>query len=235
MVLNFNSILKLVKFHCTKSLSLNATIFRSIESRVNIPDYLKESYEAFCNVDADKVDDVDAEIKIEGILGNLKTQRINEFIESIQDIKIGYKKFLQFKLARPNDKLEQIYEQFCNLCDEETESFRDFFENINIRTSSEAICETIGSIMKMQLSKGRNLRPNNLDKEVFCRFNLPPFHTLKDSFIPAISEKWRKKKPKGLYRSTDRLKFANLSSSLHNFRRGEEKKSWFPPKLFNNE
>lgn len=127
-------------------------------------------------------------------MGCLKTQRLEEFFENMEEIKDGYKKFREFKLSRPNDKLEQIYEHFCLLSDDDTESFRDFFENINIRTSTEAVCETVGSIMNMQLSKGRNLRPTNLDKEVFCRFNLPPFHTLKKSFIPAISEKWRANK-----------------------------------------
>jgi hypothetical protein len=154
----------------------------------------------------------------------------------MEEIKDGYKKFIHFKISRPDDTIEQIYEKFCLVCEDDTESFRDFFENINIRTSSEAICETVGSIMNMQVSKGRNLRPSNLDKEVFCRFNLPPFHTLVNTFIPKISEKWRKNKPKGLYRSTtNRLNLGNLSSSLHNFRKREEKKSWFPPKLFNNE
>ena len=82
-------------------------------------------------------------------------------------------------------KIENEYIKFCKHYDD-YEEFKDFHENINIRTSSEAICETIGSVMNIQLSNGQYLNPQNLDKEVFCRFNLPPFHTLTNKFIPNL-------------------------------------------------
>ena len=70
-----------------------------------------------------------------------------------------------------------------------TEAFTDFYEHINIRSYSEAICETIGSIMGISMANGRNLMPVNLHKEVFIRFNLPPSHGLKKTFIPKVAEK----------------------------------------------
>ena len=53
---------------------------------------------------------------------------------------------------------------------------------------------TIGSIMGIALANGRNLEPPNLNKEVFIRFNSPPFHILQRKFIPKVAARWSKKK-----------------------------------------
>ena len=60
-----------------------------------------------------------------------------------------------------------------------------FFENV-IRSYSEAKAETVGSIMGIGISRGRNTHPTNLEKEVKLRFNLPPLHILVKKFIPEL-------------------------------------------------
>ena len=94
-------------------------------------------------------------------------------------------------------RLEIYYKQFCLRQlqhDEGTDSFRDFYEHLNIRTYSKAICETIGSIMGIALANGRNLEPPNLNKEVYIRFNSPPLHILQRKFIPAVAARWKRQK-----------------------------------------
>ena len=46
------------------------------------------------------------------------------------------------------------------------------------KTSSEAICETVGSIMGQHCGKNRYLTPENFSKELVLRFNLGPLHLL---------------------------------------------------------
>jgi hypothetical protein len=79
--------------------------------------------------------------------------------------------------------------------------------------------------------------PIYLHKEVFIRYNLPPFHILKQKFIPTVAETWRgrslsgkdffRKKPKA-----SGLKMSELSHSLEAFRKKESENSHFPVDLF---
>ena len=55
---------------------------------------------------------------------------------------------------------------------DQTNSFEDFYGCVNVQSYSEAVCDTIGSIMGISMANGRNLMPLNLIKEVFIRFNL---------------------------------------------------------------
>ena len=59
-----------------------------------------------------------------------------------------------------NLSLERFYVQFCDKfnCDE-TVVFRDLFEYENLHTYSEALRETIGSLMQLAFSSGRGLNP----------------------------------------------------------------------------
>ena len=46
--------------------------------------------------------------------------------------------------------------------------------------------------MGLSVARSRHLRPENLHQEIFLKFNLPPFHILKQSgFIAKIAEHWR--------------------------------------------
>ena len=210
-------------------------IFSSLKERIQFPDIMIASNNAFCNIiNGADLSDKEANENILKILEVLKSPRLQDFTDNREAIVFGYKKFIEFSKLNEDMKIEHVYIKFCKHYDD-YEDFKDLYENINIRTSSEAICETIGSIMNIQLSNGRNLNPQNLNKEVFCRFNLPPFHTLTNKFIPNLAKKWGEKKPKGFYRTTNRLGIKGVSSTLHNYRTKAEEKSWFPPKLFDKE
>ena len=48
--------------------------------------------------------------------------------------------------------------------------FAKLFEFVQIRSVSEAFCETVGSVMNNKTGKGRYLQPENLSKEVCKTF-----------------------------------------------------------------
>ena len=54
------------------------------------------------------------------------------------------------------------------------ENFVGLFLHIQIKSYSEALCETVGSIMKMDHGRGRNIHPVNFNKEIYLRLNLHP-------------------------------------------------------------
>lgn len=136
-----------------------------------------------------------------------------------------------------NSKLssENAYKKYTILSIGESNSFRDLYEFVNVRTYSEAICETIGSMMSIAVSNGRNLQPFNLDKELYIRFNLPPLHKIQD-FVKFVAKSWREIGDKQFFikkrRATNRLNLSTLSSSLSNFRSAEEAKAHFPVTLW---
>ena len=77
----------------------------------------------------------------------------------------------------------------------------------------------------MATTSGGNLFPDNSTRDVLTRFNLPPFHSLMEKFIPEIILEGVKKKNKeyigrgeGIFRQTRQLKYAELSSSIGSFR-----------------
>ena len=45
-----------------------------------------------------------------------------------------------------------------------------------IRSTSEAICETVGSMMAQHGAKNDSLQPKNFNIEMYLRFNLPTLH-----------------------------------------------------------
>ena len=67
---------------------------------------------------------------------------------------------------------------------------------MQVKSYSEAICESIGSIMNMATASRINLFPDNFAREVSLHFNLPPLHSLIKKFIPEIVLEEVKKKNK---------------------------------------
>ena len=110
--------------------------------------------------------------------------------------------------------------------------FIKFFECVQVRSVSEAICETVGSVMSNKTGRGRVLDPINFDKEVFLEMNLGPIHLLE----PLVDEVYirRQKKymfetnAKGLFVSGNKLKDKQLGAAVHSKRDSEEKKSRIP-------
>ena len=64
--------------------------------------------------------------------------------------------------------------------DESNVIFSKLFECVQVRSSSEAYCETVGSIMNNHSGKGRHLRPVNFNKEIYLEVNLPPTYLSKN-------------------------------------------------------
>lgn len=56
--------------------------------------------------------------------------------------------------------------------------FQVLLEFVMIRSNSEAICETVGSVMNQHSGKNRFLTPENFSKEIVLLFNLGPMHLL---------------------------------------------------------
>ena len=181
--------------------------------------------------------------QIDSLLNSFPTgvSRIDNFRDDIESIVEGYEAYLKILIQsrqvfdHESKKLttDEIYQKFIARLGSSTESFQELFEFVNIRTYSEAICETIGSIMAIAVSNGRNLQAYNLDKELFIRFNMPPFHKVQE-FISKVADDWRQRGNKQFYvkKSSNKLQIKNLSSSLSNFRSLEEKKSHFPLDLW---
>ena len=96
------------------------------------------------------------------------------------------------------------------------------------------MCETVGSIMKIHGGQGRNLHPANFSKEIFLKFNLPPLHIMKQKLIPEVAKDLVLNEKKVFQTKTlpGELKFAELSASVGNFRKNEEKNSHLPTSIF---
>ena len=112
-----------------------------------------------------------------------------------------------------------------------------------MKSHSEAICETIGSVMNMARAKGRNVESSNFHKEMVCRMNFPPLHICESSIIPNVASQLTKSgngNTRSFYRTLDgavpslvnKLRAKTLSASLSNYRNLMEEKNNLPLKLF---
>ena len=106
-----------------------------------------------------------------------------------------------------------------------------------IRSYSEAMAETVGSIMVSAIQKNRNPHPHNFEKEILLRFNLPSLEQLTDKFIPDLAEKVSS--TISFHRKGDldknknkRYKFFETSASIGNYRKAREERSHVPVSFF---
>ena len=79
------------------------------------------------------------------------------------------------------------YEKWVKECAESAKhsDFQKLWEVLMIRVTSEAICETAGSMMNQHCGKNRFLQPENFNIEMYLKFNLGPLHLL-DNFVKEI-------------------------------------------------
>ena len=79
------------------------------------------------------------------------------------------------------------YEKWVKECAESSKhsDFQKLWEVLMIRVTSEAICETAGSMMNQHCGKNRFLQPENFNIEMYLKFNLGPLHFL-DNFVREI-------------------------------------------------
>lgn len=191
-----------------------------------------------------------SESNVMSILEALRGQRKEIFVDSSNVLIHENTRFLQFwtehveinkNNSTADNSLENIYKLFCQKPTSSTPEailFRDFFEHLQIRGYSEAIAETVGSVMNMVHSGCRNLHPMNFEKEVRLRFNLPPLHILLEKFVPELVEEQVAEKGQTFFRSGDSnpkigryLKY-KTSSAVGNHRVEKCKKAQLPLSFF---
>ena len=225
---------------------LSGTIYDALKLRVHIPPLVKAMAVAFEDVswfsasDDPEQSEASASQVLDDVLSLIDTVRADEFRENKDDILVGYTRYLEFikahQAAGDHQTTDQYYKAFCRSYygdGEDRESFRDLYEHLNIRSYTEAICETVGSMMGTALSRSRIQMAVNMNKEVFIRFNLPPYHMLKKEFIPEVAKKWRGNKEFfRKYPKKSGLKMDELSASIESHRQRQTKKSHFPVDLF---
>ena len=128
--------------------------------------------------------------------------------------------------------VDVYYEKWVKECAESAEhsDFQKLWEVLMIRVTSEAICETAGSMMNQHCCKNRFLQPKNLNIEMYLKFNLGPLHLL-DNFVKEIlasdsSQSYlRKEQAKKRSLVTNDL---NKSAAMEIIEKRNEKKSRFP-------
>lgn len=110
--------------------------------------------------------------------------------------------------------------------------FQKLWENVMIRSCSEAVCETIGSMMNQHGGKNRHLSPKWFSIEMVLRANLGPLHLLDKNLVQEIFESNLNKsylreetRISQLFSSKGDIK---KSSGLSTFEEKCEKKSRFP-------
>ena len=112
---------------------------------------------------------------------------------------------------------------------EEYLEFQKLWEVVMIRSTSEAMCETVGSMMNQHSGKNRHLEPEYFSMEMCLRVNLGPMHLLEKKFIAEVIAE---NPTKDYIRGETRLSQlpsgdVNLSSSMDTFQKNNEKKARF--------
>ena len=130
-------------------------------------------------------------VKLKNLHNSLPSSKKDIF--KLPDILPGYSLFLDFcnsSTIHTPVKPEILYDGFFQLHKDNllVLPFLKFFEFIQSKSYSEAICETIGSIMKIHGGKGRNLLSFNFSKEIYLNFNMPPLHVMKSTIISRLAK-----------------------------------------------
>ena len=98
--------------------------------------------------------------------------------------------------------------------------FIEFFQCIQVRSMSEAMAETVGSLMNINSGTGRQLQPVNFSVEIYLRFNLGPLHAL-GGLVKDVAEKHGKE-----------FSLDSTSVAITSFRKKSELKCHIPFKIF---
>ena len=225
-------------------------IHKNLEKRLAIPPYLTNARRAFVEIkwfDPDRHSEDETKQIISDLLNSFPQgiSVLDEFKRNLVKINDGYLTYLKFSWnenkscnisGKDNCNSEVIYEMYCKKNSKSEDlAFQDLYEYVNVRTYSEAICETIGSMMSIALSNGRNLTPFNLEKEICLQFNLPPLHILNGVFVPEIAKIWRENghnEKEFFKKNSNKSLFKSKSSTLENYRKRAENESFTPIDFF---
>ena len=103
-----------------------------------------------------------------------------------------------------------------------------------IRSTSEAICEIVGSMMAQHGAKNHSLQPKNFNIEMYLRFNLPKLHHSDGLVNEVLAFDKKKDLQKGRKRIA-RLPSKDItkSSTISTFEDKDETKSRLPESFWN--
>ena len=117
-----------------------------------------------------------------------------------------------------------FYQNCVKISDGQYPEFQDLWEIVMIRSTSEAICETVGSMMNQHSGRNRHLDPTYFSMEMVLRFNLGPLHLLDTLIDDILTTKpvdfVRKETRENRISSGD----VNTSAAVNTFREKREKK-----------
>ena len=182
---------------------------------------------------------------LQSVISNLPTNQSDSFdIQSCYPGFLAWNEFWKQSYSRENvdGKLEALanvhkyYENWIKKSQpEENMPFQELWEVVMIRVGSEAMCETVGSIMVQHGAKNRILQPENFNTEMVLRFNLGPLHH-SDGLIAEIlafdATKIYVRKGNRLDKITSQD--VNKSSAIATFEKSDKKKSRFPEEFWNS-
>ena len=134
----------------------------------------------------------------------------------------------------PLKNVHKYYEDWAMKGNERNLPFQKLWENLMVRSTSEAICETIGSIMVQHGAKNRNLQPKNFNTEMYLRFNLPPLHHsdgLVNEVLAFDSNKTYVRKGSRLSKIVSQD--VNKSAAIGTFEKKSETKAYLPESFWN--
>ena len=107
--------------------------------------------------------------------------------EDAEDVLLGLIDFRIFlkKNCEHNESIENMYSEYKKNCNEFSKKFCQYFENVHFRTNSEALAESVGSMIHYVYQRRRNVSDETLNRELKIKFNLPPLHKL-GSFVEDV-------------------------------------------------
>ena len=213
---------------------------QSLAERFQIPPLFELSVKMFHETDWSQEHGAETKANafLSDILPKLKCPSLQRrVIEQKEAVIKSYMAFLNLKQRLEEKRVEKVYKLFHDQDKSDDNAvFTDLFEYINIKSYSEAYCESVGSLMNIVVGKARNMAPANFSKEIIIAFNSPPLHILKKKFVPAVVAEWVKdgKRFKRRLENTNmsyKLQYL-ISAALGNARRKAQESSHVPTKFF---
>jgi hypothetical protein len=214
---------------------------KSLKERFQVAPLFKDSVDMFHltdwfkNQEEDKLKELE---KMQALVPKLSNPSLETKVaENIEDVVATFHSYLQYKEKNIEKSAEKLYKDFYEShFDKETPLFFELFEFINIKSYSEAYCESVGSLMNICVDKGRNMAPANFSKELILAFNSPPLHIMRKMLIPQVIADLQKEVPM-FSRKLEKSRKASMlnfttSASIGNFRKRAEQASHVPPGFF---
>ena len=216
-------------------------VAEALGQRIKPYDIIYEANEVFCG-DFSWTEDEDifqdnARVKLSKLFKHLESERDKLFF-NLDEALIGYTLYTKYvqEMRRKNSNMtqEMIYEKFYLKYHtvEGCSSFINLYQFINTKTFSEAVAETVGSIMKMHTGRCRNLHETNFDKEIFIEYNSPPLHIVKESLLKEIVQEKIENGKEYVSKNPQRLTYVDLGATVGSFRKNAENSSHLPCSFF---